>query len=293
MAAVALDDARLDQIAGRLVQVPGVVGVVLGGSRGRGEGTATSDTDLGLYYRGAIDIDRLAAVARDLGGPDAQVTQHGGWGTWVDGGGWLRIDDHPVDLIYRDLDRVEDCWRRVSAGECRFHVQPGHPLGVLDLAYPGELAQCRLLADPSGELTSKRAECRSYPSALAETMVAGLWEARFLLDGVSKVVDRGDPAYVALLLSRAVMLAAHAICARAGRWVTNEKGLIAIAGRLPTAPPCFAEAVAAALGRVTTDPAGAVGQARAVVAAVESAVSAQSAQSAAVRERPPPATGGA
>lgn len=268
MVGVALDDASLHRLAERLVAVPGVVGVVLGGSRGRGEGKPDSDTDLGLYYRGAIDIGRLGEVAREIAGPSAEVTEHGGWGPWVDGGGWLRIDDHPVDLIYRDLDRVIDCWERVSAGTNAFHVQPGHPLGVPDLAYPGELATSRVLADPTGELARLRSEYREYPPALAATMVEGLWEARFLVDGAAKVVGRGDPAYLSLLLSRALLLAAHAICARAGRWVTNEKGLVAIAARMPTAPPRFAEAVGAVFAQVATEPAAAVAGARAVIDAV-------------------------
>ena len=269
---VALDDAHLDRLAVRLGRVPGVVGVVLGGSRGRGEAKPDSDTDLGLYYRGAIDIDRLREVAREIAGQQAQVTEHGGWGPWVDGGGWLRVDGHPVDLIYRDLDRVEDCWRRVRAGTNAFHVQTGHPLGVPDLAYPGELATSRVLADPSGELSARRAEYQAYPPALATTMIDGLWEAGFLVDGAAKVTGRDDPAYLAMLLSRAMLLAAHAICAASGRWVTNEKGLIAIAARMPTAPAGFAESVSSVLGQVMPDPATAVAEARELLEAVSRAV---------------------
>lgn len=193
------------------------------------------------------------------------MTPHGGWGPWVDGGGWLTIDGCAVDLIYRDLDRVEDCWRRASAGEHAFGVQAGHPLGVPLLAYPGEVALGRVLADPSGVLARLHEEYQSYPPALADAVVAGLWEARFLLDGAAKVAHRGDPAYLSLMLSRALLLAAHAICARAGRWVTNEKGLVAVAARQPGAPPGFAALVHDTLALVTTDPGDAVAAARAAV----------------------------
>jgi hypothetical protein len=267
---VPLDDDALLSLAARLVEVPEIVGITLGGSRGRGEGRPDSDTDLGLYYRGSIDIDALGSLAREIAGPGAEVTPHGGWGPWVDGGGWLHIDGTPVDLIYRDLDRVEQCWQRVSAGENAFHVQTGHPLGVPDLAYPGELAMSTVLADPTGELTRSHERFQTYPAVLAETMVEGLWESRFLLDGAAKVVERSDPAYLALLLSRALLLAAHAICARAGRWVTNEKGLIAVAARQPGAPAGFAEAVTSCMGLVTTDAADAVRAASAIVEQVRS-----------------------
>ncbi|WP_420113102.1 nucleotidyltransferase domain-containing protein [Pseudactinotalea sp.] len=261
------DDAML-ALAGRLAEIGGIVGVTLGGSRGRGEGKPDSDTDLGLYYRGEIDVTALGALAREVAGPEAAVTGHGGWGPWVDGGGWLRIDGAPVDLLYRDLDRVDACWQRVTRGENEFHVQTGHPLGVPDLAYPGEVALSRVLIDPTGELARRRAEYQAYPPALADTVTEGIWEAEFLAGGAVKVADRGDPAYVALLLSRALLLAAHAICARAGRWVTNEKGLIQVAAAQPGAPAGFAEDVQEALAAVVSDPAAAISRARAVVASV-------------------------
>lgn len=265
---MALDDDALLALAARLAAVRGIVGVTLGGSRGRGEGRPDSDTDLGLYYRGEIDTDALGALVREIAGEHAEVTPHGGWGPWVDGGGWLRIDGAAVDLIYRDLDRVEACWQRVSEGENAFHMQTGHPLGVPDLAYPGELAMSRVLADSTGVLSRSRDTYQAYPPALAARMVEGLWEAQFLLDGAAKVTGRGDPAYLGLLLSRSLLLAAHAVCARAGRWVTNEKGLVAVAAAQPGAPAGLAAAVDAVLGAVASDPAAAIAQAREVVEAV-------------------------
>lgn len=262
------DDDAMSALAGRLLDIGGIVGVTLGGSRGRGEGRPDSDTDLGLYYRGAIDIAALGDLAREVAGPEAEVTAHGGWGPWVDGGGWLRVDGHPVDLLYRDLDRVDTCWQRVSRGENEFHRQTGHPLGVPDLAYPGELALSRMLADPTGELERRRVEYQAYPPALVAAVVDGLWEARFLADGATKVARREDPAYLSMLLSRALLLTAHAVCAQAGRWVTNEKGLIAVAASQPGAPAGFAEAVQGVFATIATDPAAAISRARAIVDSV-------------------------
>lgn len=253
-----LHDDDLLALAGRLSGIAGIVGVMLGGSRARDEHRPDSDTDLGLYYRGSIDVEALRSLVREVAAPGADVTAHGSWGPWVDGGGWLHVDGSAVDLIYRDLDRVDGCWRRVSAGENSFHMQAGHPLGVPDLAYPGEVALGRVLVDPTGALARRRADYQAYPEALAAAVVDGLWEARFLVEGAAKVTGRGDPAYLAQVLSRALLLAAHAICARAGRWVTNEKGLIAVAAAQPGAPVRFADVVAAVLGAVVTDPTAAV-----------------------------------
>ena len=99
-------DLDLPALAARIVAVPGVVGVALGGSRARGEHSADSDVDLGLYYRGALDLAGLQALADDVADGPAPLVAPGGWGPWVDGGGWLRIRGTAVDWVYRDVDRV-------------------------------------------------------------------------------------------------------------------------------------------------------------------------------------------
>ncbi len=52
----AANNRPLRGMAERLTQVGGVVGVVLGGSRARGEHVPESDVDLGLYYRPPLDV---------------------------------------------------------------------------------------------------------------------------------------------------------------------------------------------------------------------------------------------
>ncbi|GHJ43991.1 hypothetical protein Cs7R123_13330 [Catellatospora sp. TT07R-123] len=139
----------------RLSEVRGVVAVVLGGSRARGEHRPDSDYDYGLYYRGELDVDAL---------------------------------------------RV---------------------LGFYSHAYAGELALCQVLADPTGEVSAVREQAQYYPQPLAEALVAGLWEADFMIGAARKApLDR---VYVTGCLFRAVGVMAHALHGRAGRWTVNEK----------------------------------------------------------------------
>jgi Nucleotidyltransferase domain len=245
---------RSHWLAGRLVEVPGVVGVMLGGSRARGDHTPASDVDLGLYYRPPLDVARLGALAREVAGPRAQVTRPGEWGPWVDGGGWLRIEGTAVDWIYREVDRVAASCADARAGRYRFHAQVGHPLGVPDFAYAGEAALGVVLADPAGELAALRRQVSSYPPALGEALVAGLWEAGFCLDIAAKAVPRSDTAYIAGCLFRSVELCAHALHGRAGRWLINEKGAAAAAGQLPGAPARFSARAHAVLAHLGTSP---------------------------------------
>jgi Nucleotidyltransferase domain len=222
-----------------LVRVPGILGVVLGGSRARGDHTPESDTDLGLYYRAPLDTAALGEVARRFGGPHAAVTEPGGWGPWVDGGGWLTVDGAPVDWIYRDLDRVTAEWARAEQGRYAFHHQAGHPLGVAGFSYPGELALGRVLADPTGEVATLQAACREYPPALARALVDGLWEAGFLVGVAGKAVSRADRAYVSGCLFRLVGVLTHALHGAGHRWLVNEKGAVAAAAAIPGAPADF------------------------------------------------------
>ena len=251
---MALTDGRLADLAARLTEVPGVVGVLLGGSRARGTQAPESDTDLGLYYRRPFDTEALGALAQRVAGPSAAVTTPGGWGPWVDGGGWLEVDGHPVDWIYRDLDRVHGIWAAAAKGVYAFHQQTGHPLGFADHAYAGEVALGRILADPTGELAALQAQVRVFPPALSEALVTGLWEADFLVANARKAVSRGDSAYVAGCLFRVVGVCAHALHGAAGAWLINEKGAVAAAATLPGAPERFRERVDAMFAGVDGDP---------------------------------------
>ena len=251
-----LTDEELRRVADRLVAVPGVAAVMLGGSRARGAEHPDSDIDLGLYYRPPLDVTELQALAETLAearsvGGLPKVTQPGGWGPWVDGGGWMSIQGVAVDWIYRDLDRVHASANLAQDGRFDFHFQVGHPRGVPDFAYAGEVALGIVLADPDGELTTLKERLAIYPAALARAVVDRLDEAYFLLGGLEKSAERADVVLVAGSLFRVIGLCAHAVHAQAGRWVISEKGLVDAASRLPTAPPGFsvrARAILAGLG---------------------------------------------
>jgi hypothetical protein len=124
-------DGWICEIAARIGQVPGVVAVVLDGSRATDSATAASDVDLGIYYHGEVplDVPALTALAKVIDDThrDGLVTPIGGWGPRINGGGWLSVNGVPVDFIYRDLAVVDRVIDRCQAGEIEIDYQAGYP----------------------------------------------------------------------------------------------------------------------------------------------------------------------
>ena len=154
-----------------------------------------------------------------------------------------------MEWIYRDINRVETSWDRAQRGQFEFHAQIGHPLGVPDFTYAGEVALGVVLHDPFGRLEALRRQAQQYPLALADALTERLWEADFLLGGLRKSTPRLDPVWVAGCLFRVVMLCVHAVHGRAGQWLINEKGAVTAAERLWAAPPSFGRHARALLAR--------------------------------------------
>jgi hypothetical protein len=242
------DEALLSRLVAALAPVPGIEAIALGGSRARGTATASSDYDIGLYYRGRrpIDIAALSTVAASLDdrGAKAEVTPLGGWGPWIDGGGWLRIDGIHVDLLYRDLDRVTTAIDDAQAGRVEPHYQPGHPHAFLPTIYVGEAANARRLHDPAGSLAALQARTTPYPPALAAALHKRFaWEASFALANARKSLDHGDVSYLAGCAFRAVASLCQVLFALNGKWLLNEKGAVAAVDGFALKPADFSRRV--------------------------------------------------
>ena len=159
----------MENLAGRLAAVPGVVAVTLGGSRAVGRAVEGSDWDFGLYYRGGLDPADISA----LGWP-GRVFAPGEWGSIVNGGAWLTVGGAKVDLIYRDLDEVLR-WT-AAAGEGRFEIrrEVGYVAGIATYVLAGELALGQVLAGELalGQVLAGELSRPAFPPRLRETAPA-------------------------------------------------------------------------------------------------------------------------
>ena len=245
------DQTLLDRLVRALGGVPGIRAIVLGGSRARGEASAQSDYDIGLYYEpdNPIDVGRLAKAAMLLpGAVRSSVTAIGEWGPWINGGAWLTVDGRRVDLLYRDLAKVADVIEACHAGRIERAYQPGHPHAFVSAIYMGEVAHCQVLWDPEAVLAPLRRRCDPYPAALGEALIrAFFWEARFALENAGHGRGNKDPAYVAGCVFRSVACLCQTLFALNRAYLLNEKGAVAGVERLALKPADFAVRVRRAL----------------------------------------------
>jgi hypothetical protein len=248
-----------ERIAGRLADVEGVEAVVLGGSWARGEAHPDSDVDLGIYYHPERrpSVGTLRELARELDDRHLPylVTDFGEWGSWINGGGWLRIEGRRVDWLYRDLDLVSREVSESRAGRTTSHYQPGHPHGFHTHIYAGEVHHCRVLRDARVELASLKALVADYPPALKRSVTKTfLWEADFALETCRKPAERGDVSYVAGCLYRCAACLVQVLFALNDRYFVNEKGSAKVAGSFPLGPEGFEVTVSHVLAEPGRDP---------------------------------------
>jgi hypothetical protein len=208
--------APISDLADRLAGMPGVAAVVLGGSRATAAGDAHSDWDLGVYYRGALDTSALAALG--------EVHPPGRWGRIMNGGAWLRIDGHKVDVLLRDLDAVERWSAEAEEGRYEVDALLGYLAGVPTYSLRAEAATCCLLR---GQL----ARSAAFPEALARE-APGRWRfhSEFSLAHALMRADRGDVAGAAGQAAKAAVECAHGRLCAARTWVLNEKRILERAG---------------------------------------------------------------
>ncbi len=237
----------LQRIAGELALCPFVAGVVLGGSRATGTATETSDIDIGIYYDGEqIDFDRLNEIAASLddGHRENLICREGGWGNWVNCGGWLTVERYHVDLILRETGRVRDILDRTDRGETAAHYQTGHPHGYVDAMYRGELAAGRVLyaRDRGFEQMKRRAE--SYPEELRRALISFfMFEANFSCSLARAYAGRDDVYYVAGHLFRAASALNQVMFALNRTYCLNEKKAVLRIRDFPLTLPDYAARV--------------------------------------------------
>ncbi|HZG88438.1 nucleotidyltransferase domain-containing protein [Paenibacillus sp.] len=248
----------ISKIMNRLKEVDGVHALALGGSRARGTQNPNSDIDIGIYYSGksGLDIAQLQREASvlDDDNRDNILTEIGGWGSWINGGGWLKMNQIPVDFLYRDLDKVSKVMDQCMTGDITIDYQPGHPHGFMNSIYFAEVALCKVLWDPSGVLAEMKTRTNPYPPILQKAIIQKfLWEANFSLENGRKGIYKKDLSYIAGCWFRSVSCLNQVLFALNETYWMNEKGASAIIDTLKMVPSEYSSRVNNIMTLVTED----------------------------------------
>lgn len=223
----------LNKIVEELKDIPGVIGIVLGGSRARGNNLENSDIDIGIYYDEYLGFNTedlsVAAAKLDDEHRENLVTPIGGWGPWVNAGGWLTIDGYHVDFILRDIDRVEEEINDCIEGKITTNYQTGHPHGYLNVMYMGEVSICNILLDKYKKIAQLKNKTKPYPKRLKDVMVNYfMFEACFSLMHAESNIDKDDISYVAGHIFRSVSCLNQLLFAANEEYCINEKRAVKI-----------------------------------------------------------------
>ncbi|MCP1156587.1 nucleotidyltransferase domain-containing protein [Bacillus infantis] len=218
----------MNEISKELKDVPGIVGVVLGGSRARGTHHATSDIDIGIYYDESegFDVEKVSKIATKLDDDHREnlVTSIGEWGEWINGGAWVVVQGYHVDLIFRDIKRVSQVVDECLSGKVSPHYHTGHPHAYLNVMYMGEISICKILFERTNQISDLKAKTSPYPKPLKDAIIGYfMFEASFSLMFAKDNVDKDDVSYVMGHCFRTISCLNQVLFALNEEFCINEK----------------------------------------------------------------------
>jgi len=231
----------LDEITTELKGIPGIVGIVLGGSRARGTNHQDSDIDIGIYYNESegfkvSEIDKIATKLDDEHRINL-VSSLGEWGPWVNAGGWLVIQGYHVDFIFRDVKRVSKVIDDCLNGKISSNYQTGHPHAYLNSMYMGEVAICKILDDPKNKITELKEKTIPYSENLRNAIIGWyMFEASFSLMFAKSNIDKDDISYVCGHCFRSISSLNQVLFALNNEYCINEKKAVKMIDAFKTKP---------------------------------------------------------
>lgn len=172
------------------------------------------------------------------------VVPPGAWGDWINGGGWLVINGYHVDLILRDIKRVEQIMKDTEHGIVTANYQTGHPHGYISAMYRGELAISKILYAKNESLCELKKQAETYPNALQKSLVNFfMFEAGFSLMFVKANSGTDDKYYIAGHVFRIVSCLNQVLFACNNAYCINEKKAIKLLETFEHKPEKYTEKV--------------------------------------------------
>ncbi|MBC8587684.1 nucleotidyltransferase domain-containing protein [Paratissierella segnis] len=250
-------DNIIQLVREKLSSLSYIEGIVLGGSRARGTHTEDSDIDIGIYYNSELfDLIAINQIATDLDDENRSnlIVPPGAWGDWINGGGWLVINGYHVDLILRDIKRVEQIIKDTEQGIVTANYQTGHPHGYISTMYRGELAISKILYAKNESLCEFKKLAETYPAALRKSLVDFfIFEAEFSLMFAKDNIDKDDLSYVCGHCFRSISCLNQVLFAVNREYCINEKKAVRMIEDFKIKPSNYKERVDKVISLMSTD----------------------------------------
>ena len=250
-------DNVIQIVTEKLSSLPCVEGIVLGGSRARGTHTEDSDIDIGIYYNSELfDLTAINQIATGLDDENRNnlVVPPGAWGDWINGGGWLVINGYHVDLILRDIKRVEQIMKDTEQGIVTANYQTGHPHGYISAMYRGELAISKIQYANGENFSEFKKQVEYYPSALQKGLMEFfMFEAGFSLMFAENNMDKDDVSYVWGHCFRIISCLNQVLFAVNREYCINEKKAVKMIEDFKIKPSNYKERVHKVISLISTN----------------------------------------
>jgi hypothetical protein len=230
-----------------------VSAIVLGGSHALGTSHANSDLDIGVYYSqvAPFSIDDIRKVVRNVTHrSDSIVTGFYDWGRWVNGGAWISVGPAKVDLLYRNIDQVEQAILEARKGVWHedFDQQPTY--GFRSVTYLAEIDCCVPLYDLHGRIAALKRQVAVYPAALKHTIVSDmLWSVEFTLIAARQFARACDAYNTVGCLTRIANYLTHALFALNETYYLNDKHALGFVDQFEHHPPEFHQVIQSVLAK--------------------------------------------
>ena len=155
----------------------------------------------------------------------------------MNAGGWLRIGGYDVDIILRDINRVESILQECRNGEVSIHYQPGHPHGFSSVMYIGELAIAKLLWKKDERISNLKEEAEGYPKKMKQSLIHyAEFESGFSIKLAEKSIKNDDTYYISAHIVRAISQMNQLLFALNDSYCLNEKRAVEIIDKLSIHP---------------------------------------------------------
>ncbi|MDV4150672.1 nucleotidyltransferase domain-containing protein [Clostridium sp. AL.422] len=217
----------LNSVVETFKNIKGIEAIVLGGSRATKTANEFSDIDIGIYYNEEFEIASFKEAATYLDDNNHKdcITNLGDWGPWINGGGWLSINNIAVDILFRDIRKVNSCIEDCKNGIITIDYQCGHPFGFMNSIYMGELYYCEILHSNSDEIQQMKNSLSIFPPTYKKASIEKfLWECEFSLACGKKAVNKNDTIYAAGSLFRSAVCLIYTLYSANEIYCINEKG---------------------------------------------------------------------